>query len=324
MRPCGKNFSLILFHQLFPNFGTMKIPHISIPLTEIPLQKNIRLFLKREDLIHPKISGNKYWKLFYNINSYLNQNPEKPLIVTFGGAFSNHIAATAAVGKDCNLKTLGIIRGEELADKWQDNPTLKQAHRNGMEFRFVARSVYKDKETLTQILEKEFPCALIIPEGGTNEKALQGIQFMLTEDTKSFDYLCTAVGTGGTVAGISRFAEENQQVLGFKIVDDISLNKKVAELSKRNNFKLLEAHEGSYGKISDENIRFINDFKEKYSIQLDPIYTEKMMKLLFKLINEDYFPAGSRILAFHTGGLQGICGANELLKKQNRPLIKIN
>ena len=299
----------------------MKIPEISIPIIEIPLEKNIRLFLKREDLIHPHISGNKYWKLFYNINSYLEPKPENPFIITFGGAFSNHIAATAALGKEFQLKILGIIRGEELQNKFQENPTLKLAHENGMEFRFVTREAYRNKESLTQILQKEFPEALIIPEGGTNHRAVEGIQYMLNSETKSFDYLCTAVGTGGTVAGISKFAEENQQVLGFKVVDDDSLYNRVVELSKRNNCKLIEAHDGGYGKISDENIRFINVFKEKYGIQLDPIYTGKMMKKIFELIDDNYFPDGSKILAFHTGGLQGIFGANERLKKQNRPLI---
>lgn len=299
----------------------MKIPEISIPIIEIPLEKNIRLFLKREDLIHPHISGNKYWKLFYNINSYLEPKPENPFIITFGGAFSNHIAATAALGKKFQLKVLGIIRGEELQNKFQENPTLKLAHENGMEFRFVTREAYRNKESLTQILQKEFPEALIIPEGGTNDRAVEGIQYMLNSETKSFDYLCTAVGTGGTVAGISKFAEENQQVLGFKVVDDDSLYNRVVELSKRNNCKLIEAHDGGYGKISDENIRFINVFKEKYGIQLDPIYTGKMMKKIFELIDNNYFPDGSKILAFHTGGLQGIFGANERLKKQNRPLI---
>ena len=299
----------------------MKIPEISIPIIEIRLEKNIQLFLKREDLIHPHISGNKYWKLFYNINSYLEPKPENPLIITFGGAFSNHIAATAALGEEFQLKTLGIIRGEELQNKWQENPTLKLAHENGMEFRFVTREAYRNKESLSQILQKEFPDALIIPEGGTNDRAVEGIQYMLNSETKSFDYLCTAVGTGGTVAGISKFAEENQQVLGFKVVDDDSLYNRVVELSKRNNCKLIEAHDGGYGKISDENIRFINVFKEKYGIQLDPIYTGKMMRKIFELIDNNYFPDGSKILAFHTGGLQGIFGANERLKKQNRPLI---
>ena len=251
----------------------------------------------------------------------MEPKPENPFIITFGGAFSNHIAATAALGKKFQLKVLGIIRGEELQNKWQENPTLKLAHENGMEFRFVTREAYRNKESLTQILQKEFPDALIIPEGGTNDRALEGIQYMLNSETKSFDYLCTAVGTGGTVAGISKFAEENQQVLGFKVVDDDSLYNRVVELSKRNNCKLIEAHDGGYGKISDENIRFINVFKEKYGIQLDPIYTGKMMRKIFELIDNNYFPDGSKILAFHTGGLQGIFGANERLKKQNRPLI---
>ena len=301
----------------------MKIPTFSVPISEIPLQKNISIFLKREDLIHPQISGNKYWKLFYNIHFYLNQNPKNPFIITFGGAFSNHIAATAALGKEFQLKTLGIIRGEELQNKWQENPTLKLANQNGMDFRFVTREEYRNKETLTQNVAKEFPDALIIPEGGTNELAVEGIQFMLNSYTESFDYLCTAVGTGGTVAGISKFAEKNQQVLGFKVVDDISLNEKILKLSKRNNFELIEAHDGGYGKISDENIRFINDFKENFGIQLDPIYTGKMMRKIFLMIDENEFPEGSSILAFHTGGLQGIFGANQMLKKQNRELINL-
>lgn len=301
----------------------MKIPAIAIPITQIPLQKNIQLFLKREDLIHPKISGNKYWKLFYNINSYLDRNLANPFVITFGGAFSNHIAATAALGKEFQLKTLGIIRGEELQNKWQENPTLKLAHENGMNFQFVSREEYRNKDSLSQILQKEFPEALIIPEGGTNEQAVEGIQFMLNSDTKSFDYLCTAVGTGGTIAGISKFAEENQQVLGFKVVDDDSLYNKVLGFSKRNNFELLEVHDGGYGKISDENIRFINNFKEKQGIQLDPIYTGKMMKKIFEMIEDNYFPEGSKIIAFHTGGLQGIVGANEMLKKENRELINL-
>ena len=300
----------------------MKIPTIKIPIIEIPLQKNIQLFLKREDLIHPQISGNKYWKLFYNINSYLQSNTKNPFIITFGGAFSNHIAAVAALGKEYHLKTLGIIRGEELKDKWQENATLQLAHQNGMDFRFVTREEYRNKESLTINFQSEFPEALIIPEGGTNEIAVEGIQYMLNSETKRFDYLCTAVGTGGTIAGISKFAEENQQVIGFKVVDDISLEKKVLELSTRNNFKLIEVHDGGYGKINDENIRFTNDFKEKFDIPLDPVYTGKMLRKIFQLIDEDYFRDGSKILAFHTGGLQGISGANELLRKKNRELIK--
>ena len=192
-----------------------------------------------------------------------------------------------------------------------------------MHFRFVTRDAYRDKKALTESLQKEFPDALIIPEGGTNYAAVEGIRYMLNDQTKSFDYLCAAVGTGGTLAGMSKFAEEHQKVLGFQVVNDSSLNENISQLSNRDNFELIISSDGGYGKISDENIRFINDFSDKYGIQLEPIYTGKMMRKLFELIDEDFFPENCKILAFHTGGLQGISGANEKLKRQNKPLIKV-
>ena len=299
----------------------LQLPTQKIPIQEIPINKNIKLFIKREDLIHPQISGNKYWKLFFNINNYLAKNPENPYIITFGGAFSNHISAVSAVGNLVGIPTLGIIRGEELQDKWRDNPTLLFAKRNGMNLKFVTREEYRHKEKLTGFLQKEFPDALIVPEGGTNEEAVSGVKMMLNNDTKDFDYLCTAVGTGGTIAGISKFCEENQKVIGFKVVDDDSLENKICELTLKKNFNIIDSCFGGYGKIKDENIRFINDFKEKYGIPLEPIYTGKMMQKIFEMIEENYFPENSKILCFHTGGLQGIEGANLLLQKQNRNLI---
>ncbi len=300
----------------------LKVPAEPIPIQEIPIQhKNIKLFIKREDLIHPQISGNKYWKLFYNINNYLEKSPDNPYIITFGGAFSNHIAAVSAVGNLSGIPTLGIIRGQELEHKWRDNPTLLFAKRNGMNLKFVTREEYRHKEKLTEFLQNEFPDALIVPEGGTNEEALQGVKMMLNDQTKDFDYLCTAAGTGGTVAGIAKFCEEYQKVIGFKVVDDDSLENKILELTSIQNFNLIDSFFGGYGKIKDENIRFINDFKEKYGIPLEPVYTGKMMQKVFELVDEGYFPENSRILCFHTGGLQGIEGANLLLEKQNRNLI---
>ncbi|HEX7869415.1 MAG TPA: pyridoxal-phosphate dependent enzyme [Chryseobacterium sp.] len=299
----------------------LKIPLEKIPIQEIPIQKNVRLFIKREDLVHPQISGNKYWKLFFNINNYLQTKPENPLIITFGGAFSNHISAVSATGNLAQVKTLGIIRGEELEKKWTHNPTLVFAKRNGMNLKFVTREEYRHKEKLTEFLQHEFPEALIIPEGGTNDNAVQGVKMMMNNDTKDFDYLCTAVGTGGTLAGISEFCKENQKVIGFKVVEDSSLERKISELTSKRNFNLTDAAFGGYGKINDENIRFINDFKMKFDIPLDPIYTGKMMQKVFEMIDAEYFPEGSKILCFHTGGLQGIEGANLLLEKQNRNLI---
>jgi len=170
----------------------MKFPVHEIPLVEIKVKENITLFIKREDLVHRAISGNKYWKLFYNINNYLAKQPEKPQLITFGGAYSNHIAATAALGKDLGIATLGIIRGEELANSWQQNPTLLQAAENGMKFRFITRQQYRNKSVCSTMLEAQFPGALLIPEGGSNVAAVQGVQHMLNKQTESFDYLCTA------------------------------------------------------------------------------------------------------------------------------------
>lgn len=299
----------------------LEIPSEPIPIQEIVINKNVKLFIKREDLVHSQVSGNKYWKLFYSVNQYIKTNPSKPFIITFGGAFSNHIAAVSAVGKILGIQTLGIIRGEELIDKWKENPTLYFAFKNRMNLKFVTRQEYRNKEKLSEFLQQEFPDALIIPEGGTNEDAVAGVKMMLNDDTKDFDYLCTAVGTGGTIAGISKFCEENQKVIGFKVVDDSSLESRIFELTLTRNYNLIDSCFGGYGKINDDNVRFINDFKDRYGVPLEPIYTGKMMQRVFELINEGYFPEDSKILCFHTGGLQGIEGANLLLKKQNRNLI---
>lgn len=304
-------------------FQKLEIPSFKVPITEIPFKKGIRLYIKCEDLIHPEISGNKYWKLFHNVNSYLEKGVQEPVLISFGGAYSNHISALSALGKIHGIPTIGIIRGEELEYRWKNNPTLTWAAENGMRFIFVTREAYREKGKLSAFYQKAFPNALIIPEGGTNPLAVQGIKNMLSVDTQDFDYICTAVGTGGTVAGLSKFAQPHQKILGFKVVDDPSLQEKVSELSGRQSFTLLDAHFGGYGKISDENIRFINKFSENYGIQLDPVYTGKMMMKLLSLINADFFPPNRKILAFHTGGLQGINGANEMLKAQNRPQISV-
>ncbi|KQR92600.1 1-aminocyclopropane-1-carboxylate deaminase [Chryseobacterium sp. Leaf180] len=297
------------------------IPENEVPIVKIETAKNVSLYMKREDLIHPQISGNKFWKLFFNINNYLEKNFKKPLLITFGGAFSNHIAAVSELGKLAQIQTLGMIRGEELSEKIIENPTLLFAQKNGMNLRFVSREIYRNKEKLTEYLQEEFPHALIIPEGGTNSDAVKGVKMMLSNQTKEFDYLCTAVGTGGTVAGLSAYCEDNQKVLGFNVVRDDSLSEKVLKLSGKQNFSLIDASYGGYGKISNENIRFINDFKSKTDIALEPIYTGKMIQKIFEMIAEDFFPENSKILCFHTGGLQGIAGANDMLRRKNRNLI---
>ncbi len=306
------------------NFVKMKLLEHKIPIVEIPIESKVRLFIKREDLTHPEISGNKYWKMFYNVKKYLEKEVSERKIITFGGAFSNHIAAAAALGNEFGIETLGIIRGNELEDSWQENPTLFSAHQNGMSFRFVTRETYRYKERLMAELQEEFPESLVVPEGGTNENAVEGIQYMLTDETKDFDYICSAVGTGGTVSGLSKFAQPHQKIIGFKAVKDNSLENRIKNLSKKDNFTLVDASDGGFGKITDENVRFINEFYQYFGIVLEPVYTGKMLRKIFEMIADDYFPANSKILAFHTGGLQGIVGANEMLKKKNRNLILLH
>ena len=302
----------------------MKLLEHKIPIVEIPIESKVRLFIKREDLTHPEISGNKYWKMFYNVKKYLEKEVSERKIITFGGAFSNHIAAAAALGNEFGIKTLGVIRGNELEDSWQENPTLFSAHQNGMSFRFVTRETYRYKEKMMKELQEEFPESLVVPEGGTNENAVEGIQYMLTDETKDFDYICSAVGTGGTVSGLSKFAQPHQKIIGFKAVKDNSLENRIKNLSKKDNFILIDASDGGFGKITDENVRFINEFYQYFGIVLEPVYTGKMLRKIFEMIADDYFPANSKILAFHTGGLQGIVGANEMLKKKNRNLILLH
>ena len=306
------------------NFVKMKLLEHKIPIVEIPIESKVRLFIKREDLTHPEISGNKYWKMFYNVKKYLEKEVSERKIITFGGAFSNHIAAAAALGNEFGIKTLGVIRGNELEDSWQENPTLFSAHQNGMSFRFVTRETYRYKERLMAELQEEFPESLVVPEGGTNENAVEGIQYMLTDETNDFDYICSAVGTGGTVSGLSKFAQPHQKIIGFKAVKDNSLENRIKNLSKKDNFTLVDASDGGFGKITDENVRFINEFYQYFGIVLEPVYTGKMLRKIFEMIADDYFPANSKILAFHTGGLQGIVGANEMLKKKNRNLILLH
>lgn len=289
-------------------------------------QSGIELFLKREDLLHPEISGNKFRKLKYNLIEAKNQ--EKSILLTFGGAFSNHIAATAAAGKENGFQTIGVIRGEELGKNLETtlagNPTLRFAAACGMKLHFVTRQEYRDKETKSFVenLRTIFGDFYLVPEGGTNQLAVKGCEEILTEKEAGFDYLCCPVGTGGTISGIINASQEHQQVLGFAALAGNFLDSEVKRFVKKNNWEIItNYHFGGYGKVDDELIRFINEFKEKYHILLDPIYTGKMMFGIQQLLKAGFFKENTRILAVHTGGLQGIAGMNDLLKKKGKPKI---
>lgn len=284
---------------------------------------NVSLYIKREDAIHNIISGNKYRKLKYNIEAAKSKN--KTVLLTFGGAFSNHIAAVAAAGNVYGFKTIGVIRGEELASKIDENTTLNYARNCGMVFKFVSRSDFRKKNdsNFIEALKMEFGNFYVIPEGGTNSLAVKGCEEILLEEDYNFDYVCAPVGTGGTLAGLINGSKSNQQILGFSALKGDFLQEDISKFAKQNNWELVNNyHFGGYAKINTDLITFINRFKTENKIQLDPIYTGKMMYGIVDMIKNNYFPEGSKILAIHTGGIQGIAGMNNRLKQKNLPLIQ--
>ncbi len=270
-------------------------------------QNSIQLHLKRTDLIHPTISGNKFHKLKYNLIEAKAQG--LTTLLTFGGAYSNHIAATAAAGHEYGFQTIGIIRGEELADKIHDNPTLRQAQSLGMQLHFISRSDYRCKADadFIQQLRSKFGTFYLIPEGGTNNLAIQGCEEIMTEqDKQDFDYVCCAIGTGGTIAGIINSSSDTQKVLGFPALKGDFLFDEIKQWTTRSNWDLcLDYHFGGYAKTTPELLQFIQQFQQQTDIEIEPIYTGKMLFGIFDLIEKGYFPANSKILTIHTGGLQG-------------------
>lgn len=291
---------------------------------KLPKENGVELFLKREDQLHTFVSGNKYRKLKYNLKEADALGFET--LLTFGGAYSNHIAAVASAGHLLGFKTIGVIRGEELEAKINSNPTLQFAKENGMQFKFVPRDVYREKASpeFLSALKKEFNDFYLIPEGGTNELAIKGCEEILSDADKNFDYVCCAVGTGGTVSGLINCSKPSQQVLGFPALKGSFLHQDISKFVSKTNWDLITGyHFGGYAKVNSELIQFINQFKTMNNIQLDPVYTGKMMYGIFDLIDKNYFPKGSKILAIHTGGLQGIDGMNSILKKKQLPLIQV-
>lgn len=291
-------------------------------ITEFP--GGIELWIKREDLLHAEVSGNKFRKLKYNFLQARKENYTR--ILTFGGAHSNHISATAAAGKIADFETIGIIRGEELLDseeKW--SPTLKYAASCGMKFEFIKRKSYRNKDSkeFQENLKLKYPEAFIIPEGGTNTLAIKGCEEILSEEDKKFNFVCTSVGTGGTLAGLINSSEIDQKIIGFSSLKSTHLKNEVSDLVNRKNWEInLDYHFGGYAKVNAELVNFMNDFSKKYGINLDPVYTGKLVFGIFDLIKRGYFPENSKILAVHTGGLQGIAGMNRFLKNKNLPLIE--
>lgn len=286
---------------------------------------SISLHIKREDLIHPFVSGNKFRKLKYNLLQAKAEHQE--ILLTFGGAFSNHIAAVAFAGKEKGFKTIGIIRGDELKDKISENPTLTFAQSCGMQFEFVSRESYRLKNEIPFLenLKQKFGDFYLIPEGGTNALAIKGCEEILNEKDAEFDYICCSIGTGGTISGIINSVLPHQKVLGFPALKGDFLTDEIRNIVINNNWELLtDYHFGGYGKVNSELIAFINQFFKENNIPLDPIYTGKMVFGVIDLIHRNYFPTQSKILLIHTGGIQGIQGMNMKLRNKQLPTIDIN
>lgn len=327
-------------------FEQFDLPFSPIQLLDDALfeSNKLKIFVKREDLIHPQIHGNKWRKLKYNLSAFKSSG--KPQILTFGGAFSNHIHATAAAGQLFNIKTIGVIRGERVAPL---SPTLVFAEKCGMTLHFVSREAYRHKEILLKELHDLYGDFYLLPEGGTNEYAIRGCMEIVEEVNLQLnykpDYFCVACGTGGTLSGLILACEPNQKIVGLCVLKNDNMfgevtkilqtylisNKELTNngfyLIKNNNlptsfFLNTEYHFGGYAKWSPNLITFINDFKIKYGISLDPVYNGKMFYGVFDLINKGYFKENSTIVLVHTGGLQGIEGFNDFVLRKHNLVIE--
>jgi 1-aminocyclopropane-1-carboxylate deaminase len=285
------------------------VDEIRLPVTE---KAGIRLLVKREDRNHPSISGNKWWKLKYNLEEALLRH--KHTLLTFGGAYSNHIYATAAAAREHSLKSIGIVRGEETLPL---NATLSFAAENGMQLHYTSREDYrkKDDPELIMRLHDKFGDFYLIPEGGTNALAVKGCaEFAAAALFEiDFDHLLLPVGTGGTMAGVVCGLNGSREVIGIPVLKNgdflrAEIQKLISEFSGLvyGNWSLLTSyHQGGYARVTKELLDFVKAMKEWHNLPLDHVYTGKLMWAVVKEIEKGRFQRGSTVLALHTGGLQG-------------------
>jgi 1-aminocyclopropane-1-carboxylate deaminase len=279
---------------------------------ELLEKRKIELFIKREDLNHTHVSGNKWWKLKYNLEEAMGAKCQG--LLTFGGAYSNHLYATAAAANAIGLESIGIVRGEETLPL---NSTLSFCKRNGMHLEYISREKYRLKNDPKFIasLRKQFGDFYFIPEGGTNTLAIKGVEewAAIINKEADFDYLCVSVGTGGTMAGLINQLK-SKTILGFSSLKGGNfLKQEIGQwvTSGLDNWKIETAyHFGGYGKVNEEQLGFIAEFEKTHHIPLDPIYTSKMVYGVLDRVKKNAFESGAKILMLHTGGLQGRAGFN--------------
>lgn len=296
--------------SMFAQFAPSPLQQISLPILK---EKGVELWLKRDDLLHGEVQGNKWRKLKYNLIAAQEKGAKQ--LLTFGGPFSNHIFATAAAAHLLGFQSIGVIRGYESASL---SATLAFAKTKGMQLVFLNKAQYEEKENEAFLAEWEsqFGHFLVIPEGGTNLLALKGMAEVIQEIDIDYDIICTACGTGGTIAGLIAELSGNKNILGFSALKgDGDLSAKVNQLVTSysdigySNYRILtDYHFGGYAKITDELVEFIKEFKQQTAVLLDPVYTGKMLYGIVDLLRNDYFTPGTRLVAIHTGGLQGWSG----------------
>ena len=283
--------------------------NIEVLHDELFVQKQVTLSVLRLDKIHPLISGNKLFKLHYFFEEALATKTDT--ILTFGGAYSNHLAATAFACKALHLKSIGVVRGEKPAVL---SATLQQCMQDGMQLKFISRQQYAEKDNADFIndLKKEFDGCMIIPEGGNSPTGANGAALIMDLiKYNSYTHLCTASGTATTTAGLLLAAKPWQVIVSLPVLKGITDNKtRINELTaNKGSFEKLlildEYHFGGYAKKTNELIEFMNDCWKKYNLPLDFVYTAKMLYGIIDSIKKDRFEKGSKILCVHTGGLQG-------------------
>ncbi|GHE99070.1 1-aminocyclopropane-1-carboxylate deaminase/D-cysteine desulfhydrase [Thalassotalea profundi] len=279
----------------------------------------VKVSIKRDDQIHPIISGNKWRKLKYNLQ-YAKLNQYKG-IISFGGCYSNHLHALAYACQQQQLKALAIVRGESIN---QDNYTLSWAKHWGMQLSFVDRQTYRQRHETDYLytLQQLYPDHFLVPEGGSNQLALEGIGEIINElnQQTTFDHLLVPVGSGGTLAGLIKQDNNQHNILGIAVLKQSNyLLNEVKTLLKDNKSHHRwsienDYHGGGYAKFSTDNANKILQFSKETGVQFEPIYSGKMLLGFLDLLENGYFNVNQHIVLLHTGGLQGIAG----LVEQNR------
>ena len=288
-----------------------QIHHIQTPQTTILYDqlfddKEIELSMLRLDEVHPEISGNKFYKLIYFLEEAAKSTHKT--IITFGGAYSNHLAATAFACTQAGIECIGIVRGEKPSTL---SPTLTFCINHGMHLQFISRTEFKlisDQSFLTE-LERNYGDHILIPEGGFSEKGAKGASLITGYFQDSYTHVCLPAGTATTFAGIMNGTRNKSKILAFDILknrDDIENRLQFLKAGKNENYEIIAGyHFGGYAKKTNELLQFMNEFYRKHTIPLDFVYTGKMMFGVYDLISKNYFAKGAKILCLHTGGLQG-------------------